>query len=146
MGGWFANVKDASAWECMALSVCSTCLPSFHPPCQLHLPGYLLRTLLACFLLYLLPVPLPTPSPSSQNATGMPPDANAARIWVQSADTGRWRLLLRPQQLDQLKQVLEPRGSREGGLHAALLRVEGTVRGSMPGQPFRMPKSFGEWP
>lgn len=76
----------------------------------------------------------------------MPPDANAGRIWVESSDSGRWRLLLRPQQLDQLKQVLEPRGAREGGLHAALLRVEGTVRAAMPGRPFQMPALLGEGP
>lgn len=76
-------------------------------------------------------------------ATGMPADANAGRIWVESADSGRWRVLLRPQQLDQLKQVLEPRGAREGGLHAALLRVESAVRAAMPGQPFQMPASLG---
>lgn len=75
---------------------------------------------------------------------GMPLDANAGRIWVESADSGRWRLLLRPQQLDQLKQVLEPRGAREGGLHAALLRVEGAVRSAMPGRTFQMPASLGE--
>lgn len=73
----------------------------------------------------------------------MPADANAGRIWVESADSGRWRLLLRPQQLDQLKQVLEPRGAREGGLHAALLRVERAVRAAMPGHPVQMPASLG---
>jgi hypothetical protein len=73
----------------------------------------------------------------------MPADANAGRVWVESADSGRWRLLLRPQQLDQLKQVLEPRGAREGGLHAALLRVEGAVRAAMPGTPMQMPMSLG---
>lgn len=75
----------------------------------------------------------------------MPPDANAGRIWVESADSGRWRLLLRPQQLDQLKQVLEPRGAREGGLHSSLLRVEGAVRAAMPGRPFQMPTRLGEY-
>jgi hypothetical protein len=73
----------------------------------------------------------------------MPADANAGRVWVESADSGRWRLLLRPQQLDQLKQVLEPRGAREGGLHAALVRVEGAVRAAMAGRPMQMPQSLG---
>lgn len=99
--------------------------------------------------------PLPTTATTTPNntnnthmhthtPTGMAPDANSGRIWVQSADSERWRLLLRPQQLDQLKQVLEPRGAREGGLHAALLRVEGAVRGAMPGRPLQMPVELGE--
>ena len=84
-----------------------------------------------------------TPHTFSPPPAGMPPDANAGRIWVESADSGRWRLLLRPQQLDQLKQVLEPRGVREGGLHSALLRVEGAVRAAMPGRPLQMPPTPG---
>jgi hypothetical protein len=108
-----------------------TCQPQL-PSVSRSLPLLLLtpRLLCVCLCVCLLP-------------TGMPPDANAGRIWVESADSGRWRLLLRPQQLDQLKQVLEPRGAREGGLHAALLRVEGAVRAAMPGQPFHMPSSLG---
>jgi hypothetical protein len=96
--------------------------------------------------------PVWTPHPTCLRLThthkhttaGMPPDANVGRIWVESADTGRWRLLLKRQQLDQLLQVLEPRGIREGALQAALLRVEGAVRAAMPAQPLSMPPSLGE--
>jgi hypothetical protein len=99
--------------------------------------------LLLPLLLRLLPLLLRLPLLLLCLCPGMPPDANAGRIWVESSDSGRWRLLLRSQQLDQLKQVLEPRGAREGGLHAALLRVEGTVRAAMPGRPFQMPPLIG---
>jgi hypothetical protein len=52
---------------------------------------------------------------------------------------------VRQQQLDELKQVLEPRGVREGGLHAALMRVEGQVKAAMPGAAFTVPPSLGGW-
>ncbi|WIA12944.1 hypothetical protein OEZ85_006559 [Tetradesmus obliquus] len=78
---------------------------------------------------------------------GTPRDANAGRIFVEPAAAGgRWRVLLRTQQLDQLKQVLEPRGLREGQLHQALLRVEASVRAAMPAGPLAMPRPLGQQP
>nr|ABY60733.1 zygote-expressed homeodomain protein [Chlamydomonas reinhardtii] len=65
--------------------------------------------------------------------SGSPDDAGTARLWVELAPEGRWRLLTSPEAFDQLVAALEPRGLREGALAQALARVADTVKAAMPG-------------
>lgn len=67
-------------------------------------------------------------------AAGVPAgeDPGSGRIWVEGADGG-WRLLTRPKQLEELRAALEPKGLREGGLHAALQRIQDDLVSHMPG-------------
>ncbi|KAG2442737.1 hypothetical protein HXX76_002819 [Chlamydomonas incerta] len=65
--------------------------------------------------------------------SGGPDDAGTARLWVELAPEGRWRLLTSPEAFDQLAAALDPRGLREGALAQALARVADTVKAAMPG-------------
>ncbi|KAG2450131.1 hypothetical protein HYH02_000234 [Chlamydomonas schloesseri] len=65
--------------------------------------------------------------------SGEPNDAGTARLWVELAPEGRWRLLTSPEAFDQLVAALDPRGLREGALAQALARVAETVKAAMPG-------------
>jgi len=68
------------------------------------------------------------------------PAGGGTQLHVCGATLCRWRLMLRQQQLDQLKQVLEPRGVREGALLNSLSkrpRSELPCRG--PRSPSRQP-------
>eukprot|EP00798_Chlamydomonas_sp_ICE-L_P008198 gene8198-1460_t len=58
-------------------------------------------------------------------------DPCVGRIWLEATPPAdelvtrsTWRLITTPEQLDGLKECLETRGLREGGLHLALQRVE----------------------
>jgi hypothetical protein len=70
--------------------------------------------------------------------------AGAGRLLVQSGTDGSWRVLTRPEQIDELRAALDPRGLRESGLFSALVRVQDDIKAAMPGQPLALPAETGE--
>ncbi len=67
----------------------------------------------------------------------------AGRLLVESGTDGSWRVLTRPEQIDELRAALDPRGLRESGLFSALVRVQDDIKAAMPGQPVALPQETG---